>query len=50
YNTLFYGALAFGSVCWGYVAERLGIPASLLMAATGALAAMALTWRFELRG
>jgi predicted MFS family arabinose efflux permease len=50
YNTIFYGSLALGSICWGQLAEYFGISGSLLVASGGALLAMASTWRFGLRG
>lgn len=37
YTAVFYGCLALGSVAWGQVAERLGLTATLLCAAGGAL-------------
>jgi MFS family permease len=48
-NTVFYGALAIGSVFWGWLAEHVGIPKCLLVAAAGLLMAMVLTWRYELK-
>jgi MFS family permease len=50
YNTVFYGSLALGSMCWGQLAELTSLSASLLTAATGALLSMGLTWRYRLRG
>jgi predicted MFS family arabinose efflux permease len=50
YNTVFYGSLALGSVCWGQLAELTSLSVSLLTAATGALLSMGLTRRFRLRG
>jgi predicted MFS family arabinose efflux permease len=43
--TLFFGSMALGSAIWGKVASELGIGAALLLAAGGALLALALTWR-----
>jgi quinol monooxygenase YgiN len=45
---VFMGGLALGSVLWGQVAARIGIPAALTTAAAGMLLAIALTWRFRL--
>jgi MFS family permease len=45
---VFMGGMAIGSVVWGQVATRIGIPAALTTAALGMLAAIALTWRFKL--
>jgi predicted MFS family arabinose efflux permease len=48
YNTLFYGSLALGSVCWGQVAEYAGLDAALFAAAAGILISMGATWRYRL--
>lgn len=48
YNTLFYGSLALGSICWGQVAEHAGLSAALFAAAAGALLALFSTWRHRL--
>lgn len=48
YNTVFYGALAFGSIGWGQLAQHSSIAASLVTAATGALLAMRLAKRYSL--
>ena len=45
---VFMGGMALGSVLWGQVATRIGIPAALTTAALGMLIAIALTWRFKL--
>ncbi len=45
---VFMGGMAVGSVLWGQVATRIGIPNALTVAATGTLIAIALTWRFRL--
>lgn len=45
---IFYGAMALGSVIWGRTAEEVGIPATLLIAAAGAVAAAVLSWPFKL--
>ncbi|MFV8782757.1 MFS transporter [Microbulbifer sp. SA54] len=46
--TIFFGAMMVGSVLWGQVAVKLGIPNTQLIAAAGALIAALLTWRFKL--
>jgi predicted MFS family arabinose efflux permease len=48
YNTLFYGSLALGSVCWGQFAEYAGLSAALYAAAAGALLSMLSTSRQRL--
>ena len=45
---VFMGGMAIGSVIWGQVATRIGIPAALTTAACGTLIAIALTWPFKL--
>jgi MFS family permease len=45
---VFMGGMALGSVLWGQVATRIGIPAALTTAAIGMLLAVVLTWRFRL--
>jgi MFS family permease len=45
---VFMGGMALGSLLWGQVATRIGIPATLTVAALGIVAAIALTWRFKL--
>ena len=45
---IFMGGMALGSVLWGLVATRTGIPTALTIAAIGMAAAVALTWRFKL--
>ncbi len=45
---IFMGGMALGSILWGQVATRVGIPAALTIAAVGMAAAIALTWRFKL--
>ena len=47
---VFFGAMTLGSILWGWLAGRLGIDRSLLIAAAGALVAIAVTWRFKLLG
>jgi predicted MFS family arabinose efflux permease len=48
YNTLFYGSLALGSICWGQAAEYAGLSTALFSAAGGAVVAMLFTSRFRL--
>src|SRR5216683_3016179 len=45
---VFMGGMALGSILWGQVATRIGIPAALTIAAIGMVAAIGLTWRFRL--
>jgi MFS family permease len=45
---VFMGGMALGSVLWGQVATRIGIPAALTTAALGMVVAIGLTWRFKL--
>src|SRR5204863_312270 len=44
----FMGGMALGSILWGQVATRIGIPAALTTAAIGMVAAIGLTWSFRL--
>ncbi|TQV86791.1 MFS transporter [Exilibacterium tricleocarpae] len=48
YLMVFFGAMAAGSALWGQVANLTSVPAALLAAAIGALAAIAVTWRVRL--
>ena len=48
YTTVFFGCLAFGSAAWGEIAVWVGLPAAHFLAAAGAVAAIALTWRWKL--
>jgi quinol monooxygenase YgiN len=45
---VFMAGMALGSILWGQVATRIGIPAALTIAALGMVAAIGLTWRFKL--
>lgn len=47
--TVFFGSMSLGSLLWGQLAGLVGIPAALLAAAGGALAAAALTWPYKLQ-
>jgi len=48
--TVFFGAMTAGSALWGKLASELGLPAAHFIAAAGALAGIALTWRWKLQG
>ncbi len=45
---VFFGCMAVGSTVWGQVAANTSIATALLIAATGAVLAIPLTWRFKL--
>jgi MFS family permease len=45
---VFMGGMALGSILWGQVASRIGIPSALTTAAIGMVAAIGMTWRFKL--
>jgi MFS family permease len=47
---VFFGSMALGSIVWGWLAGYLGLAGTLLIAATGALAGIAVTWRWKLLG
>lgn len=49
YVTVMFGALSVGSAIWGEIATRLGLPASLLIAAVGAVASIPLTRRWTVQ-
>ena len=49
YATVFFGTMSLGSVCWGFLASRLGLPPAHLVAAAGATLAIPLTRRWKLR-
>ena len=49
YVTVFFGSMSLGSVLWGVLAQRSGLPVAHLLAAAGALLALPLTRRFRLR-
>lgn len=46
--TVFFGAMAGGSLVWGQVASLAGIPAALIVAAVGAALFIPVTWRAKL--
>lgn len=50
FMTVFMGSMALGSLLWGQVAEMSSIAQSLMIAATGAVVAMVLTWRWKISG
>ena len=45
---IFMGGMSLGSILWGQVATRIGIPATLTTAAIGMVIAVGLTWRYKL--
>jgi MFS family permease len=47
--TVFYGAMTLGSALWGIVADRAGLPMTLMLAATGTLLGIPLTRRWKLQ-
>jgi MFS family permease len=47
--TVLFGAMTVGSVIWGKLAGMVGLPATHLVAAAGALLAMLATWRWKLQ-
>lgn len=50
FMAIFMGAMAVGSLVWGSVAAAIGIGAALTLAATGAVVAIGLTWRWRISG
>ena len=49
YVTVFFGMMSLGSLIWGLIANRLGLPAAHLLAATTALLVTPLTRHWRLR-
>jgi predicted MFS family arabinose efflux permease len=49
YTTVFFGCLTVGSAAWGEAANALGLANAHFLAAAGAVAAVALTWRWKLQ-
>jgi len=47
--TVFFGAMTAGSALWGQLASALSLPAAHFIAAAGAVAGIALTWRWKLQ-
>jgi MFS family permease len=48
FMVVFMGGMALGSILWGQVATRIGIPAALTAAAIGIVLGIGATWRFKL--
>ncbi len=49
YVTVMFGSLTIGSALWGELAALVGVPASLLTAAAGAIMVIPLTWRWKVQ-
>jgi MFS family permease len=49
YVTVMFGALTIGSAFWGELAAKAGLPMALLIAATGGVIAIWLTWTWKLQ-
>jgi predicted MFS family arabinose efflux permease len=49
YTTVFFGCLTLGSAAWGEIAVIVGLPNAHILAAAGAVAAIALTWPWKLQ-
>jgi predicted MFS family arabinose efflux permease len=49
YTTVFFGCLTLGSAAWGEIAGLTSLPHAHFLAAAGAVAAVALTWRWKLQ-
>ncbi len=49
YVTVMFGALTIGSAIWGEIAAVAGLRAALALAASGAIIAIPLTWRWKLQ-
>jgi MFS family permease len=45
---IFMGGMALGSILWGQVATKIGIPDALTIAASGMVLAILATWKFKL--
>lgn len=50
FMSAFMGSMAFGSLCWGKLAELLSIEQSLSLAGAGAIVAVLLSWRWKIDG
>lgn len=48
--TVFFGAMTAGSALWGQIGAGLGLSEAHFIAAAGAIAGIALTWRWKLQG
>ena len=46
--TVYFGAMAGGSIIWGNIANQVGVPTTLLIAAAGAALAIPVTWRWKI--
>ena len=46
--TVYFGAMAGGSIIWGNIAGQIGVPNTLLIAAAGAALAIPITWRWKI--
>jgi branched-subunit amino acid transport protein len=46
--TVYFGAMAGGSIIWGNIANQVGVPNTLLIAAIGAALAIPITWRWKI--
>jgi MFS family permease len=46
--TVYFGTMAGGSVIWGNLANQIGVPNTLLIAAVGAAIAIPATWRWKI--
>ena len=49
YTTVFFGCLTIGSAAWGEIGVLVGLANAHFLAAAGAVAATALTWRWKLQ-
>jgi len=49
YVTVFFGTMSIGSVVWGLIADRIGLPSAHFIAGAGAVLAIRLTRRWNLR-
>ena len=47
---VFFGSMTLGSIAWGWLAGSLGLAGTFGLAAAGALAGIAVTWRWKLQG
>lgn len=45
---VFFGSLTFGSVLWGQIAGAFGVPKTLILAASGLILGLVMTFRFKL--
>jgi MFS family permease len=49
YVTVFFGTMSIGSVVWGFIANRMGLPSAHFIAGAGAVLAIAVTRRSKLQ-